>query len=271
MRERRHMVMMALVLFAYTPRLCAQTDLDAQLQKVDFEQRPGEQVSLGLPFRDEHGNEVTLASYAHGKPMVLVPGYYECPMLCRAVGTGLINALRDLPLTPGSDFELISVSIDPAETPALAAQKKQSYLNAYRKAGGEAGWHFLTGNEAAIRQLAAEIGFRYYYDPRSKQFAHPSGVVVLTPTGKISHYLFGVNFSSEDLRGAVTDAAGERSGSVIRRLLLMCFHYQPITGRLALAALNVVRVAGAAVVVGMITWIVRALRAEKHRASKPAS
>ena len=270
MRDRRCMGTMTLVLFAFARILRAQTELDAQLQKVDFEQHPGEQVSLKLPFKDEHGIDVTLGSYAHGKPMILVPGYYECPMLCRAVGTGLINALRDLPLAPGSDFELISVSIDPAETPALAAQKKQSYLNAYRKPGGQTGWHFLTGDEAAIRQLTAEIGFRYYYDPRSKQFAHPSGVVVLTPSGKISHYLFGVNFSSEDLRRAVTDAAGERSGSVIRRLLLMCFHYQPITGRFALAALNVVRVTGVAVVVGMITWIVRALRAEKHRASKPA-
>jgi protein SCO1/2 len=248
--------------------LPAQTVLDTRLQTIDFEQRLGQQVSLDLPFRDEAGRAVTLRDYFHGKPIVFVPGYYGCPMLCRALATGLTNALRDLPWTIGNQFEVVSFSIDPHETSALAEQKKRSYLKAYGRPGAESGWHFLTGDEPAIRGLAGQIGFHYFYDAASKQFAHPSGLVVLTPSGRVSHYLFGVNFATSELDNALRDASGARIGPAIRRLILLCFHYQPLTGRYSFVALWVLRGTALVLLALLGLWIASALRSERSRIGK---
>jgi protein SCO1/2 len=185
------------------------------------------------------------------------------------MATGLSEALRDLTLTVGKDFNVVFFSIDPNETPALAAEKKRSYLRVYSRPGTEHGWHFLTGQPAAIRELTNEIGFRYYYDSVSKQFAHPSGVVVLTPHGEISHYLFGVSFVKEDLRAAIANASGGGIGSAVQRLVLLCFHYQPLTGRYSNLTIFVLRAMALALLLALVAWVISSIRAENPQPSKP--
>jgi protein SCO1/2 len=256
------------LLFGSMSMPAAQTPLDDALGKVDFQQNLRQRISLSLPFRDETGLPVTLGRYFNDRPVLLVPGYYECPMLCRVMATGLSGALRDLSLTAGKNFEVVFFSIDPHETPALAAEKKRNYLGVYSRPGTEQGWHFLTGDSAAIRQLTDEIGFRYQYDAASKQFAHPSGIVVLTRGGVISHYLFGVSFPVEDLRAAITNASGGGVGSAVRRLILLCFHYQPLTGRYSNLTIFVLRAGALGLLLALIGWVVSAIRSEKPQSSK---
>ncbi|MGH7971104.1 MAG: SCO family protein, partial [Limisphaerales bacterium] len=164
------------------------------LSQIRFDQRINAQVPLDLAFRDDMGRRVALSQYFDRKPVVLVLGYYQCPMLCTLVLNGLVAALEDVKWTAGTEFEVVDVSINPLETPPLAAAKKSTYLRSYGRAGAAAGWHFLTGDASSIKQLADMVGFHYAYDPVSKQYAHPSGVIVLTPKGKVSQYVFGVTY-----------------------------------------------------------------------------
>ncbi len=261
-----------IVLVAGVVRLAhGATELDSKLRDVTFEQKLGQQVSLSIPFQDERGRHVTLGDYFQNKPVILVPGYYECRMLCHAVTTGLTNGLRDLPLNPGRDFVVVSFTIDPRESADIASRRKSAVLSGYRHADAEGNWHFLTGNESSIRKLTEEIGFHYFYDPDSKQYAHSSGIVVLTPAGKISQYLFGVNFSAPDLHRAISTAKDAKAGSLIKQLLLLCFHYQPVTGRYSLTALSILRGLAALFAGGLAGGIVLAVRTERLRNSKSRS
>ena len=201
------------------------------LAQIRFEQKLDQQLSLGLAFVDETGQQVSLDRYFHKKPVVLVPGYYGCPMLCGLVANGLVEALQDIKATPGHDFEVVFVSINPRESSTLALAKKNSYLKRYGRAQSANGWHFLTGSESAIRAVCDQLGFHYAYDFRSKEYAHPSGVVVATPDGRIARYLLGVTYSSAELNGAIKTASTRQIGSPIKDLLLLCFHYTPITGK----------------------------------------
>ena len=214
------------------------------LRDVSFDQRLGAQVPLDLPFRDESGARVTLRDYVRDKPVILVPAYYECPMLCTIVLNGVVSALRALPFDIGREFRVVTVSFNPHETSELAAAKKAGYLNEYRRPGAEAGWHFLVGDDTSIRPLMDAIGFRYTWDAAASQYAHASGLVVLTPEGRISHYFYGVEFPPKDLRLALVEASAERIGSVVDQILLFCFHYDPSTGRYGRVALNAVRAGG---------------------------
>jgi protein SCO1/2 len=229
----------------------AQPLSDAALKRIDFEQKPGAAITLDLPFRDESGRTVHLGDYFHGKPVILVLGYYGCPMLCTLVLNGMVSTLQDISWQMGRDYEVVNVSIDPHESVQLAASKKQSYAQRFGQAGAAAGWHFLTGDEPAIRKLASQVGFNYAYDPTIRQYAHPSGLVILTPKGHISHYLFGVVFSGADMTKALADAASAKTGSPIEQLFLLCFHYSPITGRYSGLVLGVVRVLAVTLVVGL--------------------
>jgi protein SCO1/2 len=215
---------------------------DDALLQIKFDQKLNDAVSIDLPFRDESGNSVPLGNYFGRRPVILVLGYYECPMLCSLVLNGLIEAMQDLKLDAGKEFEVVNVSIDPRETPTLALAKKRIYLKRYGRHGAEAGWHFLTGDGAAIQALADEVGFRFAYDPRAKQFAHPSGIVILTADGKVSRYLFGVTFSAKELDSALHDAGAKKIGSPVQQLLLLCFHYSPVTGKYGNLVMNGVRV-----------------------------
>ena len=246
----------------------AQSLPDSALRRIAFDQKLGGMVSLDLPFRDESGKPVRLGDYFGQRPVILVLGYYGCPMLCTLVLNGMIGGLQDLPMKMGRDYEVVNVSIDPHETPALAAAKKKSYVTRFGQPDAAAGWHFLTGDEPAIRKLAAEVGFNYAYDPTYHQYAHPSGLMILTPAGKISHYLSGVVFSNADLSQSIADAAGAKVGSPIEQIFLLCFHYSPVSGKYSGLVLVVVRVVGVVVLVWLGAFIAGAWRHAKPVTSK---
>jgi protein SCO1/2 len=216
------------------------------------------QVSPELAFRDESGGAVRLGDYLRGKPVVLVLGYYQCPMLCNLVLNGLVDSLQDMKWSVGRDFDMVNVSIDPSETPALAAAKKLSYIRRYGRTGAEGGWHFLTGEKGPIDQLAGQVGFHYAYDAPSRQYAHPSGFVILTPQGRVARYFFGVSFSAPELYKALADASGNKVSSPIQRLVLLCFHYNPVTGKYGPVILLVVRSLSVATLAALI-WLIVAL------------
>lgn len=251
------------------PRLSIAAPSDAkppQLKEVGIDQNLDGQVPLDLMFRDESGNSVRLGDYFdEGKPVILTLVYYECPMLCTLVLNGLTSALRTLSFDVGRQFEIVTVSFDPKETPELAAGKKETYIEAYRRPGAENGWHFLTGEPAAIESLARSVGFRYRYDPQVAQFAHAAAIMVLTPKGRIARYFYGVEYAPRDLRFGLIEAAEERIGSPVDQLLLYCFHYDPSTGKYSAAVLNIVRLAGAMTVVGLLGFIVTSSRGSKRR------
>ncbi|GBD24913.1 hypothetical protein HRbin30_00227 [bacterium HR30] len=237
------------------------------LQQVDFEQRLGTQVPLELTFRDETGQPVRLGDYFQGKPVILTLSYYECPMLCTLVLNGLVSALRALRFDLGKEFVAINVSFNPRESAELAAAKKATYLKEYRRPGAEAGWHFLTGDEASIRALTEAVGFRYAWDEKYQQYAHATGLVVLTPGGRIARYFYGVEFSPRDLRFGLIEAADGKIGSPVDKVLLYCFHYDPATGRYSAIALNSIRIGGVITLVALVTFIVVMVRRERHSAA----
>jgi len=239
-----------------------------QLRAVGFDQHLGEQVPLDAQFVDDHGKPVRLADYFHGKPVILVMAYYRCPMLCTLVLNGLVQGMIDMSFDAGKEFEVITVSFDPRETPDLAAAKKKTYLSRYRRPGAGEGWHFLTGKEDSIRRLAQAIGFRYVYDPDTDQFAHAAGLVILTPEGKLARYFYDISFPGRDLRLGLVEASARKIGSRVDEVLLFCFHYDPTTGKYGLAIMNFVRLGGLLTLVAVSTFIVVQIRRERKRARK---
>ena len=235
------------------------------LQNIRFDQHVGGQLSPDIPLVDEAGRSVTLRDYFGGKPMIIVPGYYGCPMLCTLVANGMIETLQELRMDIGRDFLVLHISIDPRDTPGAAAAKKQTYLKRYGRPGAADGWHFLTGSENAERRVMDELGFRYVYDPESRQYAHPSGLVLVTPEGKIARYFFGVNFDPGELQTALRDASAHRLGSPIEQLVLLCFHYNPITGKYGIAIMNVLRLCAVATVCMLGAGVVIAVKRERAR------
>jgi protein SCO1/2 len=235
------------------------------LSEIGFDQRLGGSVPLDLGFTDETGRSVKLADYFGKKPVVLSLVYYDCPMLCTLGLNGLAAALEVLSFVPGDEFEVLTVSFDSRETPALAAAKKKAYLARYRRPGAHAGWHFLTGSDASIAALTRAVGFRYVWDQATRQFAHPAGVVVLTPEAKISHYLFGVEYAPKDLRLALVAAASGRIGTAADQLMLYCYRYDPQTGRFSASILNIVRLLGVLTVAGLALFILTANAARRPR------
>ena len=232
---------------------------------VGFDQRLGDQVPLDLEFHDESGQSVRLGDLFHGKPVVLSLAYYDCPMLCGLALSGIASSLKPLSFEAGREFEVITVSFDPRETPALARMKKVQYIDLYGRPAAAGGWHFLTGDAEAIRRLTAAIGFRYAWDERQKQFAHATGIVLLTPRGRIARYLFGVEYAPKDLRLGLVEAADGRIGTLVDQLLLLCYHYDPQTGRYSAAVLGIVRAAGLLTVLVLGASIVAAARRDRRR------
>lgn len=241
------------------------SSLPPMLQDVSIEQRLQEQISPDLMFREEAGRPVRLGEYFGRHPIILALAYYDCPMLCGLVLEGLAHSLRALSFNIGEQFSVVTVSFDPDETPAQAAAKKAQYLHSYARPGAAAGWHFLTGDEAAIRQLTETVGFRYAYDTDTGQFAHAAGIMVLTPQGQIARYLFGIEFSPRDVRLALVEAAAGKIGSAVDRLLLFCYQYDPVTGRYGLLIMNVLRLSGLATVAVLGSFLVIMFRRERLR------
>jgi|HubBroStandDraft_6_1064221.scaffolds.fasta_scaffold499151_2 protein SCO1/2 len=213
------------------------------LRAVGIDQRMGAQVPLDLPFTDDTGNPVTLRQYS-GKPVVLALVYYSCPSLCNMVLSGLVRSVKDLSLSAGRDFEIVAVSFDPRETREMAAAKKANYVNSYGRAGAERGWHFLIGPDASSKGLADAVGFHYAYDPLTNQYAHGSGIVVLTPEGRVTRYFYGIEYPERDLRLGLVEASNHRIGSPIDQVMLYCFHYDPSKGKYGMVIMNVLRLGG---------------------------
>jgi protein SCO1 len=235
------------------------------LKRVDIQQRLNNQIPLDLKFRDEAGREVRLAEYfSKGRPVVLTLVYYECPMLCNEVLNGAVGAFQAMTFTPGKEYEVVTVSFDPREGPELAAKKKDAYLKRYKREGAGEGWHFLTGDKAAIDALADAVGFRYAWDEQSQQFAHASAVMVATPEGRLSHYFYGIEYSPKDLRLALVEASEGKIGSPVDSLILFCYHYDPAVGRFA-PVMGVLRGAGVLTVAGLVALILYLRRKTRRR------
>jgi protein SCO1/2 len=241
------------------------------LDRVGFDQHLDAQVPLDLPFRDESGRTVRLGDYFGARPVILTLVYYRCPMLCGQELNGLARSLKPLSLDVGRDFEVITVSISPDETPDLAAAKKRAYMERYGRPGAERGWHFLTGDAEAIASLARTVGFRYTYNPQTKLYAHAAGLAVLTPRGRIARYFYGIDFPAKDLQFALIEASAGKIGSPIARLLLLCYHYDAATGKYTLAVVALLRVLGTATALALGTYLVVMFRRERRASRAPAT
>lgn len=216
-----------------------------QLKHVGIEQRLGNQIPANLQFRDEAGNAVQLGQYFGHGPVILNFMYFHCPMLCGQVLQGLTGALRAIGYTAGRDFTVLTVSFDPQETPAMAAAKKKVALAAYGRPEAEKGWHFLTGNAAAVAALTQAAGFQYQYDELTKQYAHPTAIMVLTPEGKVSQYHYGIEYAPRDLRLGLVQASNGQIGTLVDEALLYCYRYDPQTGKYGAIISRVLRISGA--------------------------
>jgi protein SCO1 len=214
------------------------------LKDVGIDQKLNDSVPLDLTFRDEAGETVKLGQFFGDKPVVLSLVYYNCPMLCTQVLNGMERSLKDVPMDIGKQFSVVTVSIDPTERPALASAKRALYTGLYGRPGATQGWHFLTGDEPQIKRLANAVGFRYAYDPASKQFAHASAIMILTPQGKLSRYLYGIQYATRDLRLGLVEASEGKIGTPVDQILLFCYHYDAATGKYSLLISRVLKAAG---------------------------
>ena len=230
---------------------------------VGFDPRLGTALPLDARFRDESGDETSLGRLLDGRPVVLALVYYECPMLCNLILDGLVRALREVPLAPGEDFQVIAISIDPTETPAAAERRRDALLE--REGWDASGWHFWVGETAEIRRVADAAGFRYAYDAAREEYAHASGILVATPEGVLSHAFFGVDYRGDHLRLALVEASSGEIGTLADRLLLLCFHYDPTRGRYGLAIQRALRVGGIGTVLALAAGVTCMRRRERAR------
>jgi protein SCO1/2 len=235
----------------------------APLREVGFDQRLNEHVPLDVQFTDEAGRSVMLGDYFGSRPVVLAFVYFDCPMLCSQVLSATASALDLMSIEAGKDFDVVAVSFDARETPAKAQARKAITLERYHHSHAAEGWHFLTGDQASIDRLTAAAGFRYTWDEATRQFAHPAGVVVLTPDGRLARYIFGIEYGARDLRLAIVEASEGKIGTAVDALLLYCYHYDPMTGRYGLIVMRVLRLAGGATVLALASFVLIMLRRER--------
>jgi protein SCO1 len=232
------------------------------VSQVGFDQKLGVQLPLALRFRDDSGRELLLGDLFGRKPVILVPVYYGCPLLCNQLLTGLTRGIKPVSLDAGRDFEVVAFSIDPEETSALAGKKKAAYLERYDRPGAASGWHFLTGDRASIASLAEAIGFRYTYNPRTKLFAHAAGIVIVTPDGRVGRYFYGIDFPPKELQAELERARAGRVGNPIGRLLLLCYDYDSATGKYTLSIVRLIRVLGTTTALTLAGFLVVMFRRE---------
>jgi protein SCO1/2 len=234
------------------------------LQQVKFDQKLDAQLPVDATFKDDTGRTVRLGDYFGERPVVLAFVYYECPMLCNQILNGLVSGVGVLDQTVGTDFDVVAISFDARETPTQAAAKKATYLDRYQRPGSERGWHFLTGDEATIKRVTDTAGFQFAGDAASQQFAHASGIIVTTPDGKLSRYLFGIEYPPRDLKFALMESSAGKIGSVVDQVLLYCYHYEPATGSYSLVAMNAVRLGGAVTMVALFGFVAISLRRDNR-------
>jgi len=250
-----------LLLFA-TSSLMAQDPPAGILTEIGVDQKLNAHVPLDLRFKDESGTAVYLRDFLRGKPVVLSLVYFECPMLCSMTLNGLVKGMRPLTFNIGRDFDVVTISFDPNETPQLAAAKKDVYVKDYGRPGAASGWHFLTGSVDSIQRLTDAVGYRYKWDASTKQWAHVSAIILLTPDGRVSQYLYGIEFSARDLRLSLVQASQNKIGTLVDRILLYCYHYNPTTGKYGFVIMNTVRVASLATVFALAAFIILSRRRE---------
>ena len=242
----------------------AQSYTEGLQQRIGIDQKLGDQIPLDLRFVDSEGNTVHLRDFFGEKPIVLSLVYFDCPMLCTQVINSLLRAMNVLSFGAGTEFDVLTISIDPGETPELAKAKKIEYLKNYRGREGSTGWHFLTGDQQQIDELAAAVGFRYEYDEPTDQYIHASGIMVLTPEGKLARYFYGIDYPPRDLRWGLVEAADGAIGNPIDQLLLLCYSYDPMTGKYGVYIRNSLRIGGLATILALGSFIVVMLRRERR-------
>ena len=231
-----------------------------ELKNVGIEQRLNQQIPLGLVFRDEGGKTVTLRDYFGRKPVILNLVYYKCPMLCSEVLSGLVSSLKILKFDVGNQYNVLTVSFNPRETPDLAAASKAQYLKRYGRPGAAEGWHFLTGPEESISALTQAVGFQYQYDAQTDQYAHATAIMILTPDGRVAQYYYGVEFAPKDLRLGLIQASSGKIGNLVDEVLLYCYHYDPATGKYGAVITRILKLSGIATIVligGMVLILFR--------------
>ena len=239
--------------------------LPGALQGVGIDQKLDQQIPLGIVLRDEAGRDVALSAFFHpGRPVLLVPVYYQCPMLCTQILTGVESSLKAVSFNPGRDFEVVVFSFDPRDTPETAAAKKQNYLRRYNRPNTANGWHFLTGSEAGIRALTGAIGYRFKFDPATNQYAHASGIMIATPEGRLARYFYGVDYAARDLRLGLVEASHDKIASPADQVLLFCYHYDPATGKYGAISLDIMRIAAGGFVVAGGAFLFLLLRRERR-------
>jgi protein SCO1/2 len=234
------------------------------LKQVSIDQKLNQSIPLDLTFRDEDGRTVALGQFFDQKPVILTLVYYNCPMLCTQVLNGVESSLKELSTDIGNQYDVVTISIDPTESHVLAKTKKEMYVGMYGRPGAAQGWHFLTGDEPQIKQLADAVGFRYAYDPDTKQFAHASAIMLLTPEGKISRYFYGIQYPTRDLRLGLVEASEGKIGTPVDQVLLFCYHYDPATGKYGLLISHVIQAGGALTVLIMGIGMLILFRGEHY-------
>jgi protein SCO1/2 len=239
------------------------------LDGVGLDQRLNSQVPLDLAFLDESGQPVQLKQYFGAKPVILTLVYFQCPMLCSQVQSGLAGALNGIVrFNVGRDFNVVIVSFDPRDTPKDAAENKKTYISRYRRAGAEQGWHFLTGRKDQIDALAQAVGFRYAWDPDAQQFAHPSAIMVLTPDGRLAQYYYGIEYPPKDIQLGLIEASRGKIGTLLDQVVLLCYHYDPRQGRYGAAIFNILRISAGATVLLLCGYMVIMFRRDRLAARK---
>ena len=264
MRLHRHLCLLisTLILIFSTAPAFAQDPPAGVLAQIGIDQKLNAPIPMNLLFRDESGADVRIGEFFHGKPVILSLVYYECPMLCSMTLNGLVKSLRPLAFTVGNEFEVLTVSFDPHERPELAAAKKSGYLQDYGRPRADSGWHFLTGSADSIHGLTDAVGYRYQWDEYTKQWAHVSAILVLTPEGRVSQYLYGIEFSARDVRLSLVQASQNKIGTLVDRVLLYCYHYNPETGRYGLVIMSMVRMASLATLAALVLFVAISVRRE---------
>jgi len=230
--------------------------LPKQLQGVGIDQHLNAAVPLDVSFTDQDGNSVQLKKYFGSKPVLFAPVYFTCPMLCDQILGGLVAGLRPLSVKPGRDFEIVAMSFNPADTTADAKRKRDQFSHSYSSRAGTDGWNFLTGSQSSINQVTKAIGFRYHWDAAHNMFVHASGIMIMTPEGRLARYFYGVEFEPKDLKLGLVEASHNRIGSAVDQILLFCYHYDPTTGKYGAVVINLLRILAAVVLIALTVMLV---------------
>jgi protein SCO1/2 len=269
MRQLQSVLLLAACLLGL-PSAVSAAPRPSILQDVGIDQHVDVQIPPDLVFRDEEGRDVRLGDYFGKRPLILALVYYKCPMLCTMVLNDLTRAMNSMKMNCGEQFDILTISFDPNETPSLAVDKKRQYIRAYRRPRAEEGWHFLTGSKESIDSLTRTVGFRYAWDPKYQQFAHASGLIILTPEGKTARYFYGIDYAPTDLQLSLDEASHGKTTSIADQILLFCFHYDPTTGKYSLMIIRLIQAGGILTVLLLGSYVLRSFLKDRAKSRRTA-